>query len=71
MPVAQIDRISKYIGQEGKDPKISPLSKKKWETEKKKVTHTVKVLASELVEHFARRELAEAFTIPNDDTKAF
>lgn len=60
VPLNQIDKVTKYISPEDRDPKITRLSKVEWLRLKKKVKESVAKLAKELVQHYAKRELSKA-----------
>ncbi len=71
VPVTQIKKLSKFIGMAGEEPKLSSLSRGTWDKERVKVKRSVVVLAQELVEHYARRELSKAAKIEAADTKSY
>ncbi|NDL66371.1 transcription-repair coupling factor [Anaerotalea alkaliphila] len=52
----QLDVIQKYIGGEGKQPKLNKLGGSEWKKAKAKVRGAVEELAKDLVELYARRE---------------
>lgn len=60
VPLSQIDKITKYIATDSDEPKLTRLSKVEWTRLKQKVKESVEKLARELVEHYAKRELAKA-----------
>ena len=64
LPIEQIDAVRKYIGVEGKKPKISSLGGGEWNRIKARVQASVQELAKELLELYASRETepGHAFT---------
>src|SRR5690606_34648109 len=60
VPINQIEKITKYIGPEGVEPRITRLGKVSWENVKQKIKKSTGLLARELVEHYAKRQMAEA-----------
>ncbi len=73
VPVDQIDLIQKYVGAEGKEPKIYKLGGMEWKKVKAKVQKSVEDIADELIKLYAAREAAVGFAFPEDDdsTQAF
>lgn len=63
----QLGMIQKYIGMDGKEPRIDALGKKSaWNRIKKKVQESVEELAEELIEVYARRQALKGFRYPGD-----
>lgn len=56
LPIEQIDAVRKYIGVEGKKPKISALGGGEWNRVKARVQASVQELARELLALYASRE---------------
>ncbi|MEH7108269.1 transcription-repair coupling factor [Bacillus sp. JJ1764] len=73
VPVDQIDLVQKYVGSEGKDPKIYKLGGSDWKKVKKKVQSTVEDIADDLIKLYAEREAAVgyAFTPDGDMQREF
>lgn len=71
VPINQIEKITKYIGNEGSEPKLSKMGRVQWEHVKDKVKKSTSLLASQLVEHFAKREVAKATPIDERDSKDY
>lgn len=71
VPISQVNKLTKYIGQPGVKVKLTRLGRQSWKKEQEKVKHSVAIRAKELVEHYARRELATAYTIPEDDSDGY
>lgn len=55
IPVAQLDRIQKYVSAEGHEPKINKLGSNKWAKTKSKVAAKIEDIADELIELYAER----------------
>ncbi|HEY8805834.1 MAG TPA: transcription-repair coupling factor [Clostridium sp.] len=55
VPVEQLDLVQKYIGSEGKSPKISKLGGVEWVKAKNKVKNSIADIAEELVKLYATR----------------
>lgn len=71
VPIHQVDKITKYIGPDNLQPKLTKLGKGDWEKAKDKVKATTRILAKELVQHYALRELAKADAIENIDSNDY
>lgn len=71
LPLNQIHKLTRYIGPEGFAPEIKKLNQRSWENEQTKVKKTVTILARELVEHYARRNLAQAIAINAEDSAEY
>ena len=55
VPVEQLDLVQKYIGSEGKAPKISKLGGVEWIKAKNKVKNSIADIAEDLVKLYASR----------------
>ncbi len=67
VPVEHMDRIQLYVGgAEGEDPKLSRLGTGEWDRTKRKVRQAVAEMAGELIEIYAKREVAEGHAFPPD-----
>lgn len=73
VPVEQIDLVQKYVGSEGKEPKIYKLGGSDWKRVKKKVQSSVQDIADDLIKLYAEREAAvgHAFTPDSDLQREF
>ncbi|WP_214877008.1 transcription-repair coupling factor [Exiguobacterium sp. CH10] len=67
VPVDQIDLVQKYVGAEGKEPKIYKLGGTEWKKVKSKVAKSVEDIADELIKLYAAREASVGFAFPPDD----
>lgn len=62
----QLGSIQKYIGAEGKAPKLNKLGTKEWKKTTAKVKGAVEELATELIELYAKREKLKGHVYPPD-----
>ncbi len=67
VPVEQFDFLQKYVGQEGKRPKLNKLSGTEWQRTKKRVAQSVADLADSLIKLYAERESEPGHAFPPDD----
>ncbi len=63
---SQLDAIQKYIGAEGKGPKLNKLGTQEWKKTKAKVRGAVEELATELIELYAKREHSKGHQYSTD-----
>jgi transcription-repair coupling factor (superfamily II helicase) len=66
VPVEQIDLVQKYVGSEGKEPKIYKLGGTEWKRVKKKVQSSVQNIAEDLIKLYAEREAAKGYAFSPD-----
>ncbi|MCR2823383.1 transcription-repair coupling factor [Lederbergia panacisoli] len=66
VPVEQIDLVQKYVGSEGKEPKVYKLGGSDWKRVKKKVESSVKDIADDLIKLYAEREAAKGYAFSPD-----
>ena len=66
IPVEQLDMIQRYIGTEGKDPKINKLGGQEWSKAKAKVKRSVDEIAEDLVKLYAEREKVKGYPFSRD-----
>ena len=66
IPVEQIDVVRKYIGVEGKKPKLYALGGNEWSRIKARVQASVQELAKELLALYAARETERGHAFPPD-----
>jgi transcription-repair coupling factor (superfamily II helicase) len=66
VPTDQMDRIQKYIGQEGATPRLNRLSGGEWQRQKAKVRSSIHEIAGELVKLYAARTAATGFAFSPD-----
>ena len=66
VPVDQIDRVSRYIGAGDSVPTLTRLGTQDWERAKRRARAAVRELAHELLQLYARRQLAEGHAFSPD-----
>ena len=66
VPVHQADRLGRYIGPDGEEPSATRLGTGEWAQNKQKVREAVLEIAQELLELYAKRQLAEGFAFSPD-----
>jgi transcription-repair coupling factor (superfamily II helicase) len=66
IPVEQLDMIQKYVGSEGKEPKVSKLGGSEWAKAKAKVKTSVDEIAEDLIKLYAEREKVKGFAFSKD-----
>ncbi|MDP4170613.1 MAG: transcription-repair coupling factor [Bacillota bacterium] len=66
VPVDQIDLVQKFVGSEGKEPKIYKLGGTDWKKVKKKVYSSVQDIADDLIKLYAEREAAVGYSFSPD-----
>jgi len=66
VPVNQMELVQKYIGTEGKEPRLNKLGSGEWAKTKSKVKESLKELAKELVELYAKRQASKGFAFSPD-----
>ncbi|NLY54451.1 MAG: transcription-repair coupling factor [Firmicutes bacterium] len=67
VPTDQIDLLQKYVGAEGRTPKIYSLGGGDWQKVKSRVKKSVQEMAKELLALYAARENEAGFSFPPDD----
>lgn len=55
IPMESLDQIQKFVGAEGKEPKLSKLGGQEWARQKEKARESIKKLATDLVKLYAER----------------
>ncbi len=68
IPVHQADRLSKYIGARGHRPNITRLSGTDWQGTKSRVKRAVEAIAEDLLELYAKRQIAKGYAFKPDST---
>lgn len=66
VPVDQLDLVQKYIGQEGKNPKINKLGGTEWAKAKSKVKKSIEAIAEDLVKLYAARAALKGHSFSKD-----
>ncbi len=68
VPIHQADRLTRYIGPDGSPPTPGSLGSQEWPETKRKVREAVQEVAQELLDLYARRQIAEGFAFSPDNT---
>lgn len=66
VPVYQADRLTRYVGTDGRSPALSRLGSPEWRNAKSRVTEAVKGVAEDLLELYARRYVVNGFAFNRD-----
>lgn len=66
VPIDQIDLVQKYVGSEGKEPKLYKLGGSEWKKVKKRVQSSVEDIADDLIKLYAEREASKGFAFAKD-----
>ncbi len=66
IPTNQLDLIQKYIGTEGKLPKLNKLGGSDWAKTKSRVKESLRKLAAELIKLYAKRQAMSGFAYSKD-----
>jgi len=66
IPTNQLDLIQKYIGTEGKVPKVNKLGSSDWAKTKSRVKESLRELAGELIKLYARRQAEVGYAFSPD-----
>lgn len=68
VPIIQANRVQRYVGPDGRPPRLNRLQGGLWEWTKRKVKQKAKSLAKELLELYASRETLAGFSFSGDTT---
>ncbi|WP_284140725.1 MULTISPECIES: transcription-repair coupling factor [unclassified Virgibacillus] len=68
VPIEQIELVQKFVGSEGKEPKLYKLGGSEWTKVKRKVQSSVEDIADELIKLYAEREAQKGYAF-NKDTE--
>ncbi|MDT8715740.1 transcription-repair coupling factor [Clostridium sp. 19966] len=66
VPVEQMDFVQKYIGSEGKSPKVNKLGGSEWIKAKSKVKKSINEIAESLVKLYAERSTVRGYSFSSD-----
>src|SRR5699024_9814541 len=66
VPIDQIDLVQKYVGSEGKEPRLYKLGGTEWTKVKRKVQSSVEDIADELIKLYAEREAQKGYAFEKD-----
>lgn len=67
VPIDRLDLIQKYSGGGAAPPRIDRLGGTSWERTKSRIKKSMRVLAEDLLQLYARREMARGHAFPPDD----
>ncbi len=67
VPIHQADRLTRYIGPDGSPPAPGGLGTQEWSETKRRVREAVQVVAQDLLDLYARRQVAEGFAFSPDN----
>ncbi|MRS04315.1 DEAD/DEAH box helicase, partial [bacterium] len=68
VPIHQADRLTRYIGPDESPPSATHLGTSDWSNSKQQVKEAVRLVAKELLDLYARRQLARGFAFGKDTT---
>ncbi len=68
MPIHQADRLTRYIGPDESPPSATHLGTSDWSNSKQQVKEAVRLVAKELLDLYARRQLAQGYAFGKDTT---
>ena len=66
VPVDQLDLVQKYIGSEGKSPKVNKLGGNEWKKAKAKARKSINEIAEDLVKLYATRSTLKGYSYSKD-----
>jgi len=66
VPVEKIDQVQKYVGSEGKEPRLYALGGGEWKRVKKKTQSAVQDIADDLIKLYAEREASRGHAFQPD-----
>ncbi len=66
VPVEQIELVQKFVGSEGKEPKLYKLGGTEWKRVKSKVQSSVQDIADDLIKLYAEREASKGYSFSPD-----
>ncbi|MUV38026.1 UvrABC system protein [Lentibacillus sp. JNUCC-1] len=66
VPIDQIDLVQKFVGSEGKEPKLYKLGGSEWTKVKRKVQSSVEDIADDLIKLYAEREARKGYAFSKD-----
>ena len=66
VPIEQVNLIQRYVGKEGRAPKLDRIGGKAWDSRKAKVRKSVEELAEHLIQLYARRKRVQGTAFDSD-----
>jgi transcription-repair coupling factor (superfamily II helicase) len=67
VPVDKLQKVQKYLGVEGRDPRVDKLGGKSWEAAKKKARESAERIAEELLSLYAARSVGKGYQFSPPD----
>lgn len=64
--INSLHKISRYVGKDGTEPKLSKIGSDAWKNLKRKTKAKVKDIAKELIKLYAKRKASKGFAFPPD-----
>jgi transcription-repair coupling factor (superfamily II helicase) len=71
VPISQLQKITKYIATTDQEPEITRLHKGQWKVAIKKAKKAIILIARDLVEHYAKLNLAHVSPAPFEDSSDY
>ncbi len=68
VPVEKLQKVQKYMGLEGQEPKVDKLGGKSWDAVKKRAMESAERIAEELLDLYAKRQVGEGFRFSPPDS---
>lgn len=68
VPVDKLQKVQKYLGVDGQEPRVDKLGGKTWENAKKKAKESAEQVAKELLNLYAMRQVREGFSYSMPDS---
>lgn len=68
VPVDKLQKVQKYLGVEGQEPRVDKLGGKSWENAKRKARESAERVAQELLNLYALRKVGEGFRYSMPDS---
>ncbi|MFW6286403.1 MAG: transcription-repair coupling factor [Candidatus Sumerlaeota bacterium] len=66
VPLDKVAAVQKYTSVEGKAPTLDKMGGKRWQTRKRKSQEKIEEMAKELLELYAKREMADGYAFGSD-----
>src|SRR5699024_11912557 len=66
VPIDQIDLVQKFVGSEGKEPRLYKLGGTEWTKVKRKVQSSVEDIADDVIKLYAEREAQKGYALERD-----
>jgi transcription-repair coupling factor (superfamily II helicase) len=64
--INSLHKISRYVGKDGTEPKVSKIGGDAWKNLKRKTKAKIKDIAKELIKLYAKRKASKGFAFPQD-----